>query len=625
MIKSKKNILIKYLKWLIIGIICVLCAYVAERYGFNSNVDKGVNKKYNMSELEQTGFTYENERLISNQPFTQFVLPTSGYIGKLKIEYAIDDMVAASWATEAQPDLSKADLTNVWLVDCRTNTLIKPIDEYSEQLVITFLDMPCTITIKSISLESNYIFHWQRFLMIATVLFSMVLVVGNGKSIKNHPERTVALVCALMGIAMLSVVPYEKNSWDDETHFANAYRMSYALTGQDTQWVQAADEFINLQIPFTNSYEERLNQEAHMDEVGVIKTGIEERGGIGYYINKADVFPTAVGITLGRICKMDFSDWFVAARLINLLFYTITIYWAVKITPVGKTLLAFLALLPTPLFLTVSYSTDYFMNSLMMLGIAVFLKECLSPEEKLTKKSIAIFILSMFFACIRKTIYIPIILIGLILPKSKFVSKKDRNIYRGIIVGCCVLLMLAVVFTASGMTDVRGGDTSVSEQISYIISNPLSFAVMFIKEIVRYSIDYIFNGEGKINFNISGMRSGTTELVTVISLVVLVLFTRDSDKKREIPLKTSVIGLGLLGLVICFIWGSMYLSYTPVGSNMVAGVQARHYIPFLFLLFILLPLNKVKCYISEKIIMQGTLVMVVLINVVSMYGLLLKP
>ncbi len=211
------------------------------------------------------------------------------------------------------------------------------------------------------------------------------------------------------------------------------------------------------------------------------------------------------------------------------------------------------------------------------------------------------------------------------LPKSKFESKKERNIYRGIIVGCCVLVMLAVVFSASGMTDVRGGDTSVSGQISYILSNPLSFALMFIKEIVRYSIDYIFNGEGKINFNISGMRSGTTELVTVITLVCLVLCGRSVEKTKEISLKTSVVGLGLIGIVICFIWGSMYLSYTPVGSGIIAGVQARHYMPFLFMFFMLLPLNKIKCYISERIIMQGTLVMVILINVVCMYGLLIKP
>ncbi|MEG0962828.1 MAG: DUF2142 domain-containing protein [Lachnospiraceae bacterium] len=627
MTENKNHIIRRVLKWLGLFLLCILCAYGVEKYVLNAQQlsQTGINKKYELSKIEQTGFSYENGMLVSNQETSQVVLPAGGYIDEVKMEYEIADMAAIAWSTELQPDIKEIDLTNLWQCDCRAKIMEKPVQIEGEQLVLTFLNMPEPITIKSIALESNYVFHWQRFLMMVAGMMGIFIVLMEGKEIAKHPERAVAAICLLMGIALLGAVPYEKNSWDDETHFANAYRMSYAMIGQDTQWVEATDDFINIGLPFTDSYKERLNQEKRLDKAGMVETNVEKIKGIGYYLNKIDALPTAIGILIGRLSGVNFTDWFVGARMVNLLLYTIIIYFAIKIVPIGKGLMAFLSLLPTPLFLTVSYSTDYFMNSFMMLGFAVFLKEYLSPEEKLKKKNVAIFVAAMFFACIRKAIYIPLILIGLLIPKSKFESKKQKNGYRAIIIGCCVMVMMLVVFSASGMTDVRGGDTSVAGQISYILSNPISFAVMFVKEIVRYSIDYIFNGQGKTNYNIYGMRTGTVELVVIIFLIFLVLCSKGKEKEQEISLKTSILGLGLIGLVICFIWGSMYLSFTPVGSGNIEGVQSRHYIPFLFLLFMLLPLNKIKCYISEKIMMQGVLLMTVLTNIVCMYGLLIRP
>ncbi len=621
---QNRKVICSIIKWGVTAALCILCAYGLEKIVFRSaGSSEAVQMEYVLGELEQTGFAYEDGKLVSEGAYAQVVLTAGGYIDSLHMEYETNGMQKAAWSTEVQ-DFENVDVTNAWEVDNRTHIMDKVISAEADKLVITFLDMEEPIRINAISLQRSQSFHVQRFVFLAAVLMACAAIVVGYKNYREHPERIVAVVCAALGVAMLVGMPYWKFSWDDETHFANAYRLSYTLTGQDTKWNQATDDFINIKLPFTHSYQERLNLKEYLDEAGQISTDTEESGGLRFVLANIRNLPTAMGILLGRAAGMVFTDWFVLARLANLLFYTVILYFAVKIVPVGKSLMAFLALLPTPVFLTMSYNTDYFMNALMLLAIAVFLREYFTPEERISRKSIALFTVAMFLACIGKAIYIPLILVGLLLPESKFASRKQRWIYRGILIGCCVLVLLFVALNAGGMSDPRGGDTSVSGQISYILHNPFAFAVVFVKSIAKTAVEFLFGCEATLNFNIAGIyEGGTAEIIMLIALVLLIVIAKGNDKRYRINARTTVIAFGIIGVVICFIWGSMYLAYTPVGSSVINGVQARYYIPFLFLLFLLIPTYRIKSTLPEKVVMPATLGMVTLLNAVSVYNLMI--
>ena len=47
----------------------------------------------------------------------------------------------------------------------------------------------------------------------------------------------------------------------------------------------------------------------------------------------------------------------------------------------------------------------------------------------------------------------------------------------------------------------------------------------------------------------------------------------------------------------------MYLSFTPVGSTEITGVQERYYIPLLFAIFICFKNSKVTCNIEDSKVM----------------------
>ena len=623
---QKRKVIFSVIKWAVLAVLCILCAYGIEKIVFQGRVSSadGLNLEYSLEDLEQTGFSYENGELVSTGKYAQVVLPAGGYMHALHIEYETDGFSAVVWSTEAQSNFENLDTTNARELDFRTNVLEEMIDVQADKLVVSFVEIEQPIHISGISFHDSQPFHVQRFIFFAAIFMALTAIAAGYKTFREHPERIAAVVCAMLGIAMLSGMPYEKVSWDDETHFANAYRLSYTLTGQDTQWTQATEDFIKLQLPFTHSYQERLNLEQYLNEAAKVPTETEESGGARFVMSNIKSLPTAIGILIGRATGMEFSNWYVLARLVNLLFYTIVLYFAIKLVPTGKSLMAFLALLPTPVFLTMSYNTDYFMNSLVMLAMAVFFREYFTPEKKITKKSILIYTLAMFFACIGKAIYIPLILLGLLLPAGKFASRKQKRIYYGILIGCCVLVLLFVALGASGMSDPRGGDTSVSGQFSYILHNPLTFAIVFLKAIAKNSIEFIFGCEATLNLNIAGIyEGGTAEIIMLVTLVLLIILAKGKEKRYEINWKTTVLGYGIIGLVVCFIWGSMYLAYTPVGSNEINGVQARYYIPFLFPLFLLIPTQKIKSSLTESAVMPAALGIIIFLNVISVYNLMI--
>ena len=67
------------------------------------------------------------------------------------------------------------------------------------------------------------------------------------------------------------------------------------------------------------------------------------------------------------------------------------------------------------------------------------------------------------------------------MPVNKFKDKKQRKIYYAIIIGTAIFLMmtflLPMLINSPGTGDSRGGsDVNSTEQIKYILSNPLEYS-----------------------------------------------------------------------------------------------------------------------------------------------------
>lgn len=57
--------------------------------------------------------------------------------------------------------------------------------------------------------------------------------------------------------------------------------------------------------------------------------------------------------------------------------------------------------------------------------------------------------------------------------------------------------------------------------------------------------------------------------------------------------------LSILATIV-LIWTALYLSFTEVGETRIAGVQARYYLPFLFLFYLCFRTDKIKNNYKEE-------------------------
>lgn len=53
--------------------------------------------------------------------------------------------------------------------------------------------------------------------------------------------------------------------------------------------------------------------------------------------------------------------------------------------------------------------------------------------------------------------------------------------------------------------------------------------------------------------------------------------------------------LFFIACTVVLIWTALYLSFTEVGYTAIVGVQARYYLPFIFMIYLCLQNDKIEC------------------------------
>ena len=71
----------------------------------------------------------------------------------------------------------------------------------------------------------------------------------------------------------------------------------------------------------------------------------------------------------------------------------------------------------------------------------------------------------------------------------------------------------------------------------------------------------------------------------------------------------------------CLIWTALYLSFTPVGSLVINGVQSRYFIPLILPLLIIINTNKIKTNFNKERLYY---VYIILLTIISFYPILFE-
>lgn len=426
-------------------------------------------------------------------------------------------------------------------------------------------------------------YNIRMFYVLVALCFGFAFFCFMWKNAHKKSERIFVVVALIMGMLCIGVTPCRVGvSWDDEIHYARTLELSNAINGimyvaDEKNMIEYGDNIyartgydIQTDVAYTEELEslydaKEWNSHAFSD----------------YSVWSVAYIPSAIGIILGRGLGLSYTGVFNMGRIFNLLTYVCLIYASMKRLKYGKVLVAAVGLIPTTIFMASSYSYDFWVTGFTILGFSYFFAE-LQEDEPLTNKRLFIMIGALVLGCMPKAIYFPLLFPLLFMPKRKFANKKQRVCYYAAIIGGGLFLvatfMLPILVSGAGTGDLRGGsDVNSTEQIKFILKKPLAYA----KILTEFLLHYISLGNaGAMLQRFAYVGEGYFYSTVSLLLAVLAFLDRGEDEKNHLVVK----GTSLIGCAVAVVLSTtaLYISFTAVASETVAGMQGRYLIPTIY-------------------------------------------
>lgn len=307
-------------------------------------------------------------------------------------------------------------------------------------------------------------------------------------------------------------------------------------------------------------------------------------------------------------------------RIINLLIYTLIVYFAIKIVPILKNALLLLALMPTTICVAASVSGDSLTNAVSFLLIALFLKLALI-EDKIKSKDILLISIVSIAVSLTKFPYSLLSLLFFIIPYKKF--QNIKNWIFTFICSCSVPLFISVFWNNkfNHLYSYLTNGFNVFLQThtyntTFVLSNPLNFLDLLIN-----TIAYDFNNilSSFVASNVSNFLRMPLFLV-YIYLIVLVFVSLYDVSDFKLNLKQKLFGISVFLIIFLSISVAELITWTPIGFDRIVGLQGRYFIPIAPLLLLVFK-NSLKSSKLEKINEKFNLNIILVLYVVVFLSL----
>ena len=189
-----------------------------------------------------------------------------------------------------------------------------------------------------------------------------------------------------------------------------------------------------------------------------------------------------------------------------------------------------------------------------------------------------------------KIVYLPLCLLPLLIPKKLYKSTKAYYIYNGILIGTAAILnLLWLKYTSKYL--IAFPQSSSSEQLKYILSNPIAYLITVISTIEMYLINWILQVVGR---DLGLFRIQTSILIVIPAIYIVVKLRVGEKVKKDYEFNNinKIFIVAIVLLITALTLTSLYIQWTPLKLNYIEGVQGRYFIP------LIIPL---ACVFMEKI------------------------
>lgn len=596
----------------IVKIVSFLCiAYLISFLFCNFNIIK--SKSYGLIDINESNIEItknENNTIISYKPEVD-----GQYINNIFFNYKLDS--DSKWTINYNFH-NLYGYSEKKSISGRASSVINVFEEEINAKIIDLnIEFDKNIEVQNFKINNKIDFFSNYTIVFMFLAIDIILFVMFRNVIKEKIEYLFMILALSGGIVMILLTPYGVNStWDDQIHYEIIYGLAnkyYTLSGAELTDSERFPYWI------ANTETERQEFAKYLDENDKVNTGIKT--GRSFSIQKLTYLPSAMVYKVFDILNLPFSLAFVFGKIIILLIYVVTVFFAIKITPKFKYLMLVIALIPVELSLASNYSYDSPIVAFVLLGFAFYFRE-ITSKGKISYKNVIPTIISFIIASCAKAIYSPLLLVLLFLPKDKFNDKKQKNKFK-LLTALIFMVMMSTfmipMLTHEMSADSRGGDTDTYGQIKTIIGSPVSFAKVVYKNIILQFFEKFFSKDALYDLPYIGPHLSSIGYYLILFSLFFAVYI---DDKKEIKINKLVIALILI-MIIGMIWGALYLSYTPVGSTDIKGVQGRYFIPLLLPLLMIVYTPKIKCQISKENLNKIFIIVLTLITYLEIYECML--
>lgn len=562
------------------------------------------------------------------------------YIKQIRLvgEFASDD----AYVMEVQQlngfgkseKVSYWDNVSTWFSESYTN-----LNKKVKSIKIT-LYKPEKTELHSVAFSNRFEINKYRVLFVVCLLVLLYTMIFE----KNFVQKIEwYFLCFSLAFGLLVIIYAQPtyNAWDEEVHFQNVYSIA---SGKYIKWSEATQTITDKKIPNCNTKAEYAELRAAMNEKGreVLHLETKETGVVSYSF--LAYIPMAVMMKIGMLLNLSFSNMYMLGKIGNLLFYVAIMFLAIRLAKKKKLFLVFIAMMPTSIYLAASYSYDAVVFACVTLGSVLWCNEMFYSQKKYQAVNMISSIFLFSVGCLSKAVYIPLILVMLLLPRVQKMKKKYKVIFWiGIltILGLVLMTFVLPVFsnTIAGNVsfggDSRGGDTSVVRQILSMIQHPWATIKLLVTDILRFdnfrnlgdpsSSNYFVGNLMFLNFGALGVLSHKWVMLLLPVLLLTLIYRDKQDSVISYSFLYRLFIILVIIITVILIWVALYLSFTPVGVESIAGVQARYYLPLLYLVAVLVTNKKVYIQISGESVSKLVLLSANIFWLVSIYSFFLQP
>lgn len=431
-------------------------------------------------------------------------------------------------------------------------------------------------------------FHLRNFYWLIVLLILILITMTYLMYIYNvRLYKASFVIIMLIGIIYTLIVP-QFSVPDEYTHYLTSYSQSSILLGE-----KAFDERGNVLL-----YEDSSNALVRASHPTVNEYVKEYDGLIGKekfrinqpYISRAPLtlgsfgyFPQVLGVSLGRILGLNGIQTGVFGRISALLLFAVLISYSLKIIPkFFEKVLFTISILPMTLQQVCSYNYDSVLFTACFF-LFVYLLYLVYEKEKISKLDIALVTLSSIVIATIKFVYLPILGLGLLIPREKFTLKNGKILVILMLVVLSLGSYLVVMKCNSLFWNVHVSDTSSlinynTFTISQVIQHPIREIAIIIATFQRFTADYIsqmISGPlGWLEMNVPALQLSGFLMMLFYSLFSV---EKKSKTDQKVKLCSGLISMMIILIVIL----ALQISWTPDNSMIVVGVQGRYFLPIL--------------------------------------------